>query len=195
MEIFCTLVGYMNISRRKQGVFYFSINPPWKKLSLKTVGGDLEWELHNSLFSHEDEGDIYQQPRIEGKISIDLSFKLVQVSGMDFMKTIAYTLYVPFLLNEKVYGRRSEDDLSPLVVGTTYRRKFRRGSEFRRRYNTELKFSLRVQLQRSELSPGRELAAHSICRLYNNDDLADVELHCGSVVMKTHKARVGQLKV
>ena len=56
MEIFCTLVGYMNISRRKQGAFYFSINPPWKKLSLKTVGGDLEWELHNSLFSHEEEG-------------------------------------------------------------------------------------------------------------------------------------------
>ena len=192
MEIFCTLVGDMNISRSRDGFTNWLSNPPREKLCLKTIGGDLEWELHNAVYANESMEDFKQYDGwIKGTVTIGLSFKLVQISGKDFMKTIAYTLdIVPHPHNEKVMGRE-EDDCSPLVVGTTYRRQFQRSSNPKQRSSTILKFSLRVQLQRSELSPGRELAAHSICRLYNNDDLADVELHCGSVVVKTHKASGG----
>ena len=98
--------------------------------------------------------------------------------------TVSYSVDFPNLPNREAGWKPSM-----MIVDRAHTLLFPEGYNIDKFFvtGTTHNFHVMVKLQSSDDVQGRVGATSNICRLYNNDDLADVELHCGSVVLKAHK--------
>ena len=149
----------------------------WTRLHLQTIAEDLEWEFSYAVFRHKGQFG-----------SIDLYYKLVVLSGMDIVRTISYSVDFPNLLKD-VAGWKPDAMVVNKGIYKAEKHRFPGSSNTDQFFveGASHKFQLTVKLLPNEDAQGRAVVANSICRLYNNDDLADVELHCGKSQVKAHK--------
>ena len=152
---------------------------PLSKVVLRIGDAELEWELHYSFVVYVTDNLLSQRVDYHNFPNVDFhfTFKLVPLSGLNFLETNSYSLNLN--LNQEALIPGS------LSINTVYRCVLNQRLTFSRR-----NFCLTVRLAAGEThcqTVARGLPGHNISRLYNSDNLSDVVVRCGDMKVKAHK--------
>ena len=165
MEIFTTASEDLVLSRQPMGNNVAS-NVKQKKLSLRTKGAELEWELQYTAEAVYDPKDV-----------LFFSFKLVPLHGQNLMRTVSYSLELKIPLGYS----KIDPPMSGQLVNKTYR-----CSSARRNVASFSEHKLGIVIW-IRLEGGEVTGSTSSSRLYNKKELADLEIKCGELVIKAHQ--------
>ena len=161
MELFATASEELLICSNKDTA-YVESKAKQKKLSLRTKGAELEWEL---------------QYTAEAKDDLFFSFKLVPLHGQNLMRTVSYSLELKIPLGYS----KIDPPMSGQLVNKTYR-----CSSARRNVASFSEHKLGIVIW-IRLEGGEVTGSTSSSRLYNKKELADLEIKCGELVIKAHQ--------
>ena len=167
MELFATASEELLICSNKDTA-YVESKAKQKKLSLRTKGAELEWELQYTAEAVYDPKDV-----------LFFSFKLVPLHGQNLMRTVSYSLELKIPLGYSKIDPRPP--LSGQLVNKTYR-----CSSARRNVASFSEHKLGIVIW-IRLEGGEVTGSTSSSRLYNKKELADLEIKCGELVIKAHQ--------
>ena len=165
MEIFTTASEDLVITRHGTGIGrYDQIKAKQKSLMLRTIGGELEWELQ------------YTADYIISSTGLYFSYKLVPLHGQNLMRTVSYS----FKLTIPQGYNKIDPPKNAQLVNETYRcRSERHGECFS---GNKLGMTIRIRLAGGEVT-----GLTSSSRLYNKKEGSDLEIKCDDLVINAHQ--------